>query len=86
MNSLSPSTLPRLLSIPEELPQDAIAICDPAISTKEVFHRKPEEDFSKKNSSLIAKATGQVFARCQPPNQDSQQELPMPQDSLLQSW
>jgi len=30
-----------------ELPQDAVAIHDPRLSTKEIFHRKSGEDFSK---------------------------------------
>ena len=47
MNSPSSFTLPRLL--PEnEMPQDAVAIRDSPLSTKEIFHRNSGEDFSKK--------------------------------------
>ena len=37
---------PRLLS-GNEMPQAAVAIRDPPLSTKEIFHRKSGEDFSK---------------------------------------
>ena len=86
MNSRSSSTL-RLYLPQNELPQDAIAMRHPALSTKEIFHRKPGEDFSKKNSSLIARgAHRQVSPRCQPAHQCLKRELPLQRDSLLQSW
>ena len=47
MNSPSSFASPRLLS-GNELPQDAVAIRDPPLSTKEIFHRKSGEDVSKK--------------------------------------
>jgi hypothetical protein len=47
MNSPSSFVSPRPLSA-TELPQDAVAIRDPPLSTKEIFHRKSGEDFSKK--------------------------------------
>jgi Flp pilus assembly protein TadB len=46
MNSLSSSTLPRLLSIPERAaPRRRRA--SSALSTKEIFHRKSGEDFKE---------------------------------------
>src|SRR4029077_8501485 len=45
-NSPSSFASPRLLP-GNELPQDAVAIRDPPLSTKEIFHRKSGEDFSK---------------------------------------
>src|SRR6266540_1442329 len=59
MNSPSSSALPRLLS-GNELPQDAVAI-DPPLSTKEVFHRKSGEDFSKKIPALLRGWLGRGF-------------------------
>src|SRR6266511_447504 len=83
MNSPSSSALPRLLS-GNELPQDAVAI-DPPLSTKEVFHRKSGEDFSKKNSSLIARVARQGVPRCQPAIQWWQLELPLQRAWSFQS-
>ena len=47
MNSLSSSTLRDFYLSRDELPQDAVAIGDPALSTKEVFRRKSGEDFKE---------------------------------------
>jgi hypothetical protein len=67
--------------------------CEPPLSTKQIFHRKSGEDFSKeKSSSLIQGATRQVIPRRQPvlqwyqsANQWWQLELPLQRDSSLQS-
>jgi hypothetical protein len=59
-------------------------MCD--FSTKEVFHRKPAEDFLRKESrQFIARATQQVFRLHQPASQWWQLELPVPRDSSFQS-
>jgi hypothetical protein len=60
-------------------------LCD--FGTKEVFHRKSAEDFSKERKSpgLIARVTQQVFPLRQPAIPLSQQELPLQRDSSLQS-
>lgn len=51
-------------------------------STKEVFHRKPAEDFSRKESrQFIARATQQVFPLCQLAIQWWQLELPLQRNS-----
>jgi hypothetical protein len=47
MNSLSSSTLRDFYLSRNELPQDAVAIGDPALSTKEVFHRKSGKTLKK---------------------------------------
>ena len=36
-----------------KLPEDAVSIRDPPLCTKEIFHRKPGEDFSKKRISAL---------------------------------
>src|SRR6476660_1179834 len=51
-NSPSSFVSPRL-SPGNELPQDAIAIRDPPLSTKEIFHRKSGEDFSKERIPVL---------------------------------
>jgi hypothetical protein len=85
----SPRALPRL-SRGNELHQDAVAIRDPPLSTKEIFHRKIGGRLLKrKNSSLIEQATRQVFPRRQPAIQWSQLELPLQRDlsqSLQAQW
>jgi hypothetical protein len=61
-------------------------MCD--LSTKEVFHRNPAEDFSgKKNPrQFIARAaTRQVFPLRQPAIQWWQLELPLQRDSSYRS-
>jgi len=61
MNSPSSFASPRLLS-GNELPQDAVAIRDPPLSTKEIFHRKSGEDFSKKRiPALLPGRLGRCF-------------------------
>jgi hypothetical protein len=60
-------------------------MCDS--STKEVFHRNPAEDFSRKRiRQFIPRATQQVFPLCQPAIPLSQQlELPWQPDWSLHS-
>ncbi len=66
MNSPSSLAAPRVL-FESELAQDAVTVRDLPIRTKEVFHRKPGEDFCKRNVSFTAQAAiPQVFPRCQP--------------------
>jgi len=58
MNSLSSSTLRDFYLSRNELPQDAVAIGDPALSTKEVFHRKSGEDSEKRIPALLRRRLG----------------------------
>ena len=45
-----------------ELPEDAVAIRDPPLSTKEIFHRKSGEDFSKERiPALLRRRLGRCF-------------------------
>jgi hypothetical protein len=61
MNSPSSFASPRPLSA-TKLPQDAVAIRDPPLSTKEIFHRKSGEDFSKERiPALLRRRLGRCF-------------------------
>jgi hypothetical protein len=85
MNSLSSSALPRLLS-GNELPQDAVAIRDPPLSTTEIFHRKIGGRLLKgRNPGFIPRATQRVFPLRQPAIQWWQLELPLQRDLSFQS-
>jgi len=56
------------------------------LSTKEVFHRNPGEDFSKKECrQLIARATQRVFPLYQPAIHWWQLELLLQRDSFQSS-
>ena len=76
-----------------ELPEDAVAIRDPPLSTKEIFHRKSGEDFSKKRIPALLRSGDSAGVSsvpagdqwCQPANQWWQLELPLQRDSSLQS-
>jgi hypothetical protein len=84
MNSPSSPALPRLL-FGNEPPQNAVGFVIHGSVQKKSSTETRGKTSQKNNCSLIARATRQVFPRCQPAIQWWQLQRPLQEDSSFQS-